>query len=157
LKHCPYEFQCRGKINVKGKGEMTTYFLLDRKQSTTMRIDEIQQHQGNVNRFGGIATPLAYLSSPGGGPPEVPPRNQSANHRSINMPECEPLLPPPPPPPRNNSEQTELAWPRMIKVYPSDRRTSPVKRTHSDRVTPTREVPRRWLMTYLVFIRLWLS
>jgi len=105
-----------------------------------MRIDEIQQHQGNVNRFGGMATPLAYLSSPGGPPPEVPPRNQSTNHRTINMPECEPLLPPPPPPPRNNSEQTELAWPRMIKVYPSDRRTSPVKRTHSDRVTPTREV-----------------
>ena len=26
-----YEFQCRGQINVKGKGEMTTYFLMGRK------------------------------------------------------------------------------------------------------------------------------
>lgn len=160
LRNCPYEFQCRGKINVKGKGEMTTYFLLDRKQSTTMRIDEVHPTPSNLNRtnaFGGIATPLAYLQQlsssnnmGGGPPPAVPPRNpnssggsqsQGIGHRSITMPpEHEPLLPPPPPPPRNQLEN-EMAWPRMVKVYPlSDRRTSPVKRTHSDRVTPTREV-----------------
>ncbi|XP_064647384.1 adenylate cyclase type 1-like isoform X2 [Lineus longissimus] len=30
-----YDFQCRGTINVKGKGFMTTYFLLRRKPSTS--------------------------------------------------------------------------------------------------------------------------
>lgn len=174
LRNCPYEFQCRGKINVKGKGEMTTFFLLDRKQSTTMRIDELHPNnsstrlQPNGLLFGGVPTPLAYLNSGngvnGGPPPAVPPRNPitgsgGLGHRSITMPESEPLLPPPPPPPRTaNNSQSQLpqhlqglhglnqgdeatAWPRMVKVYPSEnRRTSPVKRTHSDRVTPTREV-----------------
>jgi adenylate cyclase 1 len=32
-----YEFQCRGKIKVKGKGEMTTYFLTGRKAASTIR------------------------------------------------------------------------------------------------------------------------
>lgn len=27
LKRCSYEFVCRGKVSVKGKGEMLTYFL----------------------------------------------------------------------------------------------------------------------------------
>lgn len=27
LKRCPYHFVCRGKVSVKGKGEMLTYFL----------------------------------------------------------------------------------------------------------------------------------
>ncbi|KAH7963300.1 hypothetical protein HPB52_020512 [Rhipicephalus sanguineus] len=31
LRDGPYVFQCRGKVKVKGKGEMTTYFLIDRK------------------------------------------------------------------------------------------------------------------------------
>lgn len=31
LRDGPYLFQCRGKVKVKGKGEMTTYFLVDRK------------------------------------------------------------------------------------------------------------------------------
>ncbi|CAN7996131.1 unnamed protein product [Ixodes pacificus] len=31
LRDGPYVFQCRGKVKVKGKGEMTTYFLVDRK------------------------------------------------------------------------------------------------------------------------------
>uniref|UniRef100_T1K4L1 adenylate cyclase n=1 Tax=Tetranychus urticae TaxID=32264 RepID=T1K4L1_TETUR len=32
LRDYPYTFQCRGTVNVKGKGEMTTYFLLDRQR-----------------------------------------------------------------------------------------------------------------------------
>merc|ERR1719458_2084932 len=27
LRNLPYEFTCRGKVKVKGKGDMTTYFL----------------------------------------------------------------------------------------------------------------------------------
>ncbi|KAH7645383.1 ca/calmodulin-responsive adenylate cyclase-like [Dermatophagoides farinae] len=33
LKDYPYEFKCRGTVNVKGKGEMTTYFLLHKKSN----------------------------------------------------------------------------------------------------------------------------
>nr|XP_027197802.1 Ca(2+)/calmodulin-responsive adenylate cyclase-like [Dermatophagoides pteronyssinus] len=33
LKDYPYEFKCRGTVNVKGKGEMTTYFLLNKKSN----------------------------------------------------------------------------------------------------------------------------
>lgn len=124
---------------------MTTYFIIDRKQSTTMRIDEIHQrnhnqHNNHTNIFGGIATPLAFVGALKTSNPPVPLRHNS-NHIGISIvaPENEPLLPPPPPPPRNNGEP-ELAWPRIAKVYPSEKKTSPVKRTHSDRVTPTKEV-----------------
>lgn len=41
LKTYPYEFQCRGKVKVKGKGDMTTYFLIDRKQPGTLRVEEL--------------------------------------------------------------------------------------------------------------------
>ena len=36
-----YEFNCRGKIKVKGKGDMTTYFLTDRRATATMRVDDL--------------------------------------------------------------------------------------------------------------------
>ena len=77
LKHQPYEFQCRGRVKVKGKGEMTTYFLTDRKQPATVRVDDIaammmkQQmhhlpfdpHGSNVmaSLYGGVITPLALV------------------------------------------------------------------------------------------------
>ena len=83
LRHQPYEFQCRGRVKVKGKGEMTTYFLTDRKQPATVRVDDIasahlmmmkQQHHmhgipGNGNMsaiqqqhlYGGVITPLALV------------------------------------------------------------------------------------------------
>jgi adenylate cyclase 1 len=56
LKNAPYEFQCRGKVKVKGKGEMTTYFLTDRKQQATIRIEDLQRHQSYVNHTGGEST-----------------------------------------------------------------------------------------------------
>lgn len=52
LKNYPYEFQCRGKVKVKGKGDMTTYFLIDRKQPGTIRVEELNNmrtNQNNVN------------------------------------------------------------------------------------------------------------
>ncbi|XP_076361646.1 adenylate cyclase 1-like [Tachypleus tridentatus] len=33
LKDYPYLFQCRGRVKVKGKGDMTTYFLIGRKST----------------------------------------------------------------------------------------------------------------------------
>ena len=41
LKTHAYEFQCRGKIKVKGKGDMTTYFLTNRKAPATIRVDDL--------------------------------------------------------------------------------------------------------------------
>ena len=41
LKSHAYEFQCRGKIKVKGKGDMTTYFLTNRKAPATIRVDDL--------------------------------------------------------------------------------------------------------------------
>ncbi len=45
--HC-YEFQCRGKIKVKGKGEMTTYLLVGRRAPTTIRMDDLIPVSGGV-------------------------------------------------------------------------------------------------------------
>lgn len=78
LKHQPYEFQCRGRVKVKGKGEMTTYFLTDRKQPATVRVDDLahmmkQQHghpgmgdamlhnSAMASLYGGVITPLALV------------------------------------------------------------------------------------------------
>lgn len=52
LRNYPYEFQCRGKVKVKGKGDMTTYFLTDRKQPGTLRVDELTQLR-TANNMGG--------------------------------------------------------------------------------------------------------
>lgn len=41
LKNHLYEFQCRGKIKVKGKGDMTTFFLTNRKAPSTIRMDDL--------------------------------------------------------------------------------------------------------------------
>lgn len=66
LRHQPYEFQCRGRVKVKGKGEMTTYFLTDRKQPATVRMDDIAHMMKHSNHFvsamyGGVMTPLALV------------------------------------------------------------------------------------------------
>ncbi|KAB7507476.1 Adenylate cyclase, germination specific, partial [Armadillidium nasatum] len=67
LKNFPYEFQCRGKIKVKGKGDMTTYFITDRKPITSdissvpPQIPPHKQPLGNI--CGGVPTPLSYLPS----------------------------------------------------------------------------------------------
>lgn len=42
-----YEFQCRGKIKVKGKGDMTTYFLMNRKANpSNMRMEDMMMPRG---------------------------------------------------------------------------------------------------------------
>jgi hypothetical protein len=63
LKHCPYEFQLRGKVKVKGKGEMTTYFLTGRRAASTMRMDDL------VSQGGGSAYSASYNTPP---PPTSP-------------------------------------------------------------------------------------
>lgn len=50
LRNYPYEFQCRGKVKVKGKGDMTTYFLTDRKQPGTIRVEELSHLRAMSNQ-----------------------------------------------------------------------------------------------------------
>lgn len=78
LRNRPYQFQCRGKVKVKGKGDMTTFFLIDRKEPATIKAEESPQppkipphHQNYGGLFGGVATPLAMV------PPKVPPHGRS--------------------------------------------------------------------------------
>ncbi|CAH1122560.1 unnamed protein product [Ceutorhynchus assimilis] len=120
LRNYPYEFQCRGKVKVKGKGDMTTYFLIDRKQPGTLRVEElnnIRTNPNNVNNlnnlYGGVATPLALLHGDNIRPKHMqlqsrqssredsyrnamrlPPLRET-NHRDIILGGCEnePLLP----------------------------------------------------------------
>lgn len=63
-------FQCRGKVSVKGKGEMTTYFLTGRKESATVGEKGGNQqdaatlplggHTANIIA-GGVPTPLSMM------------------------------------------------------------------------------------------------
>lgn len=124
LRGQPYEFQCRGKVKVKGKGEMTTYFLTDRAQPGTLRAEEMSSLRAAAltpgNMYGGVATPLAFLQ---GAAPD-----RSRLHRVVVPPpikEAPPPLPvrensrvlpplelmPPPLPTRENSRYTP-PWPR---------------------------------------------
>ncbi|XP_065340009.1 Ca(2+)/calmodulin-responsive adenylate cyclase isoform X8 [Cloeon dipterum] len=85
LKNYPYEFQCRGKVKVKGKGDMTTYFLTDRKQQGTIRVEELNslRHNPNTsnNMYGGVATPLALVHQIQQNPSDM--RN---NRRALGLP-----------------------------------------------------------------------
>lgn len=51
LKNEPYQFQCRGHVKVKGKGDMKTYFLTDRKQLGTIRVEDLANYN-NQKSYG---------------------------------------------------------------------------------------------------------
>ncbi|KAI8434865.1 hypothetical protein MSG28_003355 [Choristoneura fumiferana] len=90
LKDLPYQFVCRGKVKVKGKGEMTTYFLTDRAASTTSVNNSNGQPQNPPTAYGGVATPLAMLQNSArraAQPNRLPPL------RETSVAENEPLLP----------------------------------------------------------------
>ncbi|CAK1545295.1 unnamed protein product [Leptosia nina] len=63
LKDMPYQFVCRGKVKVKGKGEMTTYFLTDRAPVNTNNHHVANQPQNPPTAYGGVATPLAMFQN----------------------------------------------------------------------------------------------
>lgn len=65
LRNYPYEFQCRGKVKVKGKGDMTTYFLIDRKQPGTLRVEELNSLRSGNPGIRAIPFNLKFkISSP---------------------------------------------------------------------------------------------
>jgi len=96
LQNMPYEFQCRGKVKVKGKGEMTTYFLTDRKQPGTIRVEDLTSLRGGASigtMYGGVATPLAFLHQQLQQSGErIKSRPRHTPHHNPH-PETEPLLP----------------------------------------------------------------
>ncbi|CAH0720949.1 unnamed protein product, partial [Brenthis ino] len=92
LKDFPYQFICRGKVKVKGKGEMTTYFLTDRTPSNGINQNNTNsQPQNPPTAYGGVATPLAMLQNSArraAQPSRLPPLRESSVAG-----ENEPLLP----------------------------------------------------------------
>ena len=54
-----YEFKCRGTVKVKGKGEMTTYWLMGRKAVGSLPHGSNQPVAGEH----AVATPQASVSS----------------------------------------------------------------------------------------------
>ncbi|XP_039747499.1 Ca(2+)/calmodulin-responsive adenylate cyclase-like isoform X2 [Pararge aegeria] len=93
LKDLPYQFICRGKVKVKGKGEMTTYFLTDRAQSSgTTQNSSNGQSQNPPSVYGGVATPLAMLQNSARRAAAQPSRLPPLRETSVTG-ENEPLLP----------------------------------------------------------------
>ena len=62
LVNLPYEFTCRGKVKVKGKGDMTTYFLTGRRAASTMRMDDLVSQHSSL--AGGYQNCLVQPTSP---------------------------------------------------------------------------------------------
>ncbi|XP_052737625.1 Ca(2+)/calmodulin-responsive adenylate cyclase isoform X4 [Bicyclus anynana] len=93
LKDMPYQFVCRGKVKVKGKGEMTTYFLTDRAQSSGAAPSNSNgQPQNPPTMYGGVATPLAMLQNSARRAAAQPSRLPPLRETSVTG-ENEPLLP----------------------------------------------------------------
>lgn len=94
LKDMPYQFICRGKVKVKGKGEMTTYFLTDRTQAGNSNGSNLSNNptQNSPTVFGGVATPLAMLQNSARRAAAQPSRLPPVREASIAC-ENEPLLP----------------------------------------------------------------
>lgn len=93
LKDMPYQFVCRGKVKVKGKGEMTTYFLTDRAPSNgNTQNSSTGQPQNPATAYGGVATPLAMLQNSARRAAAQPSRLPPVRESSVAG-ENEPLLP----------------------------------------------------------------
>ena len=152
LKNSPYEFQCRGKVKVKGKGEMTTYFLTGRRAASTMRIDDLVS-QPSVLHYpscpppagGGSLKPTSPLArrlvlprldnralaaSPGGG--RVIMSRLPALSESGVLEEEQPLLPP------RTSSRIMPAAGRAPVLPPRQEYRTPPRSLYHERLTPPR-------------------
>ncbi|XP_068630071.1 adenylate cyclase type 1 isoform X3 [Battus philenor] len=162
LKDMPYQFVCRGKVKVKGKGEMTTYFLTDRAPDNGSTMNPSNgQPQNPPTAYGGVATPLAMLQNSArraaAQPSRLPPLRETSTAG-----ENEPLLPsnghqsngnnhkgtknrrnkeqedtPPPPPPHGISANPRWPPPRAL-VPPWPRPQEPRPPVVHKRRPPTR-------------------
>ncbi|KAM9216717.1 adenylate cyclase type 1 isoform 1-T1 [Dugong dugon] len=65
LKGCSYQFMCRGKVSVKGKGEMLTYFLEGRTDGSGSQTRSLNMEQKMCPyRKAGLQTRLATSCPP---------------------------------------------------------------------------------------------
>ena len=161
LKTSPYEFQCRGKVKVKGKGEMTTYFLTGRRAASTMRIDDLvsqnlhNHHYPNCPPVVQVPTsPLSRrLMMPGpGGRLDTHTRAIAASPAGVRMlmsrlpalsesggvEEEQPLLPP-----RTSSRIIPAQLPPARQpplLPPRQEYRTPPRSLYHDRVTPPRSL-----------------
>nr|XP_049695313.1 Ca(2+)/calmodulin-responsive adenylate cyclase-like isoform X4 [Helicoverpa armigera] len=93
LKDMAYQFVCRGKVKVKGKGEMTTYFLTDRAPANgTLQSTSNGPTPNPPTAYGGVATPLAMLQNSARRAAAQPSRLPPLRESSVAG-ENEPLLP----------------------------------------------------------------
>jgi class 3 adenylate cyclase len=165
LKHSPYEFQLRGKVKVKGKGEMTTYFLTGRRAASTMRMDDLMSQGGssysaNYNTPPPPTSPLSKRmvlpprlearplapSPSGGGGRLMVPRLPALCESSLGEEEQQPLLPPRTSsritvaPTGSSSGQQQLSGsggrPPVLPPRQQDIRTPPRSLFYPDRSTP---------------------
>uniref|UniRef100_A0A674GFZ2 Adenylate cyclase type 1 n=1 Tax=Taeniopygia guttata TaxID=59729 RepID=A0A674GFZ2_TAEGU len=68
LKRCSYEFVCRGKVSVKGKGEMLTYFLegkadVNNSQTRSLNLERKMYPYGRANIQTKLGTSCPSVSS----------------------------------------------------------------------------------------------
>lgn len=68
LKRCSYEFVCRGKVSVKGKGEMLTYFLEGKangnnSQPRSLNLERKMYSNGRTNIQTKLGTSCPSVSS----------------------------------------------------------------------------------------------
>ena len=109
LRALPYEFTCRGKVKVKGKGDMTTYFLTGRRAASTMRMDDLVSQHSSMAAYQNCGLPPTspLPRRPLALPPRLPPSHSvlaSPGPRGGRLPalgelregveEEQPLLPP---------------------------------------------------------------
>lgn len=71
LKRCSYEFVCRGKVSVKGKGEMLTYFLEGKAdgnnaQTRSLNLERKMYPYGRANIQTKLGTSCPSVSSVAG-------------------------------------------------------------------------------------------
>ncbi|XP_041977355.1 Ca(2+)/calmodulin-responsive adenylate cyclase-like isoform X2 [Aricia agestis] len=133
LKDMSYTFVCRGKVKVKGKGEMTTYFLTDRAPSAGDPPGGLDGPSNPPSAYGGVATPLAMLqnsarraaqtsrlpplreaSVAGENEPLLPNGHQNGNHRGGRGRRGVDDDTPPPPPPHGIGPSPRWPPPRAL-------------------------------------------
>ncbi|CAH4037328.1 unnamed protein product [Pieris brassicae] len=162
LKDLPYQFVCRGKVKVKGKGEMTTYFLTDRAPTSSNNHHIVSNPPPNPpTAYGGVATPLAMLqnsarravapasrlpplreaTTAGENEPLLPNNHQNGNKGSKGRRNNVEDTPPPPPPHGINGNPR---WPpprALVPPWPRPQEPRPPV-AHKRRAPPRLPRPR---------------
>lgn len=90
LKRCSYEFVCRGKVSVKGKGEMLTYFLEGKadgnnSQTRSLNLERKTYPYGRANIQTKLGTSCPSMSSAASFPVKAGAGQTSATHTNQTL------------------------------------------------------------------------